>query len=84
MVCLYLGVATRSQSVVEEEAISDHVLHKSKALQNVLRKLLNESISIWIDGKYFSEGVKHFLSRPSPKPKCINIYTNIKHEFPRL
>ena len=46
MVCPYLGVAMRSQSVVEEEAISDHVLHKSKALQNVLPKLLNESVSI--------------------------------------
>lgn len=26
-VCPYLGVAKRSQLVVEEEAISDHVLH---------------------------------------------------------
>ena len=40
----------------------------------ILPKLLNESVSIWIDGKHFFEGVKHFLSRPSPKPKFINIY----------
>lgn len=30
----YLGVAMRSQSVFEEEAISDHLLHKSETLQN--------------------------------------------------
>ena len=35
-VCPYLGVAMCSQSIVEEEAISDHVLHrlKSETLQN--------------------------------------------------
>lgn len=34
MVCPYLGAAMRSQSVFEEEEISDHVLHKSETLQN--------------------------------------------------
>ena len=34
MVYPYLGVAMRSQSVFEEEAISDHVLHKNETLQN--------------------------------------------------
>ena len=34
MVCPYLGVAMRSQSVCEEESVSDHVLHKSETLQN--------------------------------------------------
>lgn len=44
----------------------------------ILPKLLNESVSILKESKkqtqYFFEGVKHFLSRPSPKPKFINIY----------
>ena len=34
MVYPYLGVAMRSQSLFEEESISDHVLHKSETLQN--------------------------------------------------
>ena len=34
MECPYFGVAMSSQSVVEEEAISDHVSHKSETLQN--------------------------------------------------
>ena len=44
----------------------------------ILPKFLNESVSVLKESKkqtrYFFEGVKHFLSRPSPKPKFINIY----------
>ena len=44
----------------------------------ILPKLLNESVSILKESKkqtqYFFEGVKHFLSRPSPKRKFIKIY----------
>lgn len=44
----------------------------------ILPKLLNKSVPILKESKkqtqYFFEGVKHFLSRPSPKPKFINIY----------
>lgn len=44
----------------------------------ILPKLLNEFVSILKESlkqtQYFFEGVKHFLSRPSPKPRFINIY----------
>ena len=44
----------------------------------ILPKLLNESVHILKESlkqtQYFFEGVKHFLLRPSPKPKFINIY----------